>query len=99
MTNPIPIAIIVEDEVSLNLTLRVIEAYSSKYLISYTDIRNGFGQIKNTISAYNKAARSMPYLVLTDLDDEECAPTLCQTWITNAQRHPNLLFRVAVKEV
>ena len=99
MTNPIPIAVIVEDDVSLAVALRLVENFEPKYLISYTSVQNGFGKIKKMINAFNKAARSMPYLVLTDLDEAECAPTLCGTWLPNVKQHPNLLLRVAVREV
>ena len=58
----------------------------------------GFGWIKRKIKGFNDAAKGMPYLVLTDLDTSECAPVLIRQWL-NSPKHPNLLFRVAVREV
>ncbi|MEK7727701.1 MAG: hypothetical protein AAB354_04765 [candidate division KSB1 bacterium] len=40
----------------------------------------------------------MPFLVLTDLDTAECPPALLQEWLPYP-KNPNLLFRVAEREV
>lgn len=40
----------------------------------------------------------MPYFVLTDLDLKECPPALISEWLSEP-RHPNLIFRIAVREV
>jgi hypothetical protein len=40
----------------------------------------------------------MPYLVLTDLDQYECPLTIISHWL-DTPKHPNLIFRVAVREV
>ena len=40
----------------------------------------------------------MPYLILTDLDYNECAPTLIKEWLPET-KNPNLIFRIAVREV
>ncbi len=40
----------------------------------------------------------MPYLVLTDLDNRECAPSMIQEWLPVTRNH-NLIFRIAVREV
>ncbi|MDF2210039.1 hypothetical protein L1F28_15070 [Arthrospira platensis NCB002] len=41
----------------------------------------------------------MAYLVLTDLDKSECPLAIINEWLKSQPKHPNLLFRVAVKEV
>lgn len=40
----------------------------------------------------------MPYLILTDLDMRECAPSMIREWLPVARNH-NLIFRIAVREV
>lgn len=47
---------------------------------------------------WNKAARGVPFVILTDLDRYPCPSALIQEWIPR-HRHPNLLLRVAVREV
>jgi hypothetical protein len=46
----------------------------------------------------NRAAARTPHLLLTDLDIAPCAPELIQEW-QGSSLHPNLLLRVAVREV
>ncbi|HEX9971235.1 MAG TPA: hypothetical protein VGD14_04115 [bacterium] len=58
----------------------------------------GYGYLKTKIQGFNNAARVTPFLVLTDLDQVECAPILIKEWLP-VPKHPNLLFRVAVREV
>ena len=58
----------------------------------------GYGYLKRNIRGFNKASKGMPYLILTDLDDKECAPVLIQEWLPET-RNPNLIFRIAVREV
>ncbi|WP_333438429.1 hypothetical protein [Microcoleus sp. D2_18a_D3] len=60
--------------------------------------QRGYGKIKKIISGLNYAAKGMPYLVLTDLDNAECPLVIISEWLTQP-KHPNLLFRIAVKEV
>jgi len=58
----------------------------------------GSGYLKTKIKGFNHAARVTPFLVLTDLDRIDCAPILISDWLPFT-RHPNLLFRVAVREI
>lgn len=60
--------------------------------------QGGSGYLKSSISGFNNAARVTPFLVLTDLDQVECAPILIKEWLP-FPKHPNLIFRVAVREV
>jgi len=54
--------------------------------------------LRRKIQGFNNAARTWPWLVLVDLDnDAECAPTLCAQWVPVLAVH--LCFRVAVREV
>jgi hypothetical protein len=59
---------------------------------------HGYGNIKRNINNYNKAAKHIPFFVLTDLDQNECAPSLINEWIDGTQSS-KLLFRIAVREV
>ena len=58
----------------------------------------GFGYLKKGLGGFNQAAKRSPFLVLTDLDQSECAPILIKEWLPHPQEK-NLLFRVAVKAV
>jgi hypothetical protein len=98
MSSHIPINIVFEDDLS-GVVIRKILQGRGGYEVGRCFLGRGFGNIKKKIDGFNKAAKGMPYLVLTDLDKEECAPTLIQDWMKNVPLHQNLLFRVAVREV
>ena len=60
--------------------------------------RGGFGYLRKTVFGWNEGARGTPFVLLTDLDRHACAPALIREWL-HVPIHPNLLFRVAVREV
>ena len=59
--------------------------------------RGGNGYLQRTINGFNNAAKGIPFLVVTDLDDHECPQALIDNWLTSPKHH-NLLIRVAVRE-
>ncbi len=77
---------------------KIMSASGQKYTVAVRYNSGGYGWIKRRIGGFNHAAKGMPYFVLTDLDRSECAPVLIRGWL-GVPRHPNLLFRVAVREV
>ncbi|GDY19029.1 hypothetical protein LBMAG56_03740 [Verrucomicrobiota bacterium] len=62
---------------------------------------SGYGQLKVQLPAFNAAANTgQPFFVLSDLDvHAQCPGQLLPMWLPNAAPSPNLVFRVAVKEV
>lgn len=54
--------------------------------------------LRQKVQGFNNAARTWPWLILTDLDnDADCAPTLCAQWIPDPA--PLMCLRIAVREV
>lgn len=93
----IPLNLAVEDEISdyvLRRMLRDIEGVA----VGITYRKGGFGYLQKTIAGWNNAARGIPFAVLTDLDRYICPAELIDDWL-KVPKHPNLLFRVAVREV
>ncbi|MEK6677205.1 MAG: hypothetical protein AABZ47_16325 [Planctomycetota bacterium] len=95
----IPVDLVVEDELSEAVARRALDCTGKPFLVGAAYGKTGFGYLKKRILGFNKAAKSTPYLVLTDLDKSSCPPDLITDWFGQTQRHPNLLFRVAVREV
>ena len=93
----IPINIAVEDELSERIMYRLLDE-SGRFAVGATYRRGGFGYLRKTIHGWNQAAKWTPFLVLTDLDNYACPSALMIDWLS-APKHPNLLFRVAVREV
>lgn len=95
----IAINLVFEDAVSQAVLVRLLASCGKAYLVGSLHEGQGFGWIRKRIVGFNGAAKGMPYLVLTDLEMEECAPLLVRSWLGRRPKHPNLLFRVAVREV
>lgn len=103
MFTEIPINLAYEDDLSLEIVLRILESpgvilSNKRFLVGTLFHGRGFGSLKRNIIGFNKASKGMPYLILTDLDDEECAPIMVREWLQQT-RNPNLIFRIAVREV
>lgn len=92
------INLVFEDMLSETVLRKLLRCSAVDYLVGQTHPANGYGWIKKKIKGLNAAAKGMPYLVLADLDTCECAPVLIRQWL-GLPRHPNLLLRVAVREV
>jgi hypothetical protein len=97
--NPIPLEIAVEDELSESVARRLVQDRGDKFYVSYVYRRGGYGYLRNTIRGWNRASQSRPMLVITDLDDQVCPASLRESWLGTDPLEPNLLFRVAVREV
>lgn len=96
--NVVPVNLAAEDPLSEAVLRKMLDSFGSKFAIGYCYVRGGFGYLRKTIKGFNNAAQGTPFVVLTDLNHYECAPLLVQDWLP-LPLHPNLIFRVAVREV
>lgn len=97
---PKQITTVYEDELSGAVIDRILSSYRPDIIVHRRIPCNGFGKIKKNLPGYNNSAKpSFPYFILTDLDTAVCAPQLIDDWTKHIPLNPNLLFRVAVREV
>jgi hypothetical protein len=96
--SPIPVNLVIEDELSEIVLRALLDHVNREYFVGTAYGRKGFGYLRSTITGWNEGARGTPFVLLTDLDCNVCAPTLIREWL-RVPIHPNLLFRVAVREV
>jgi hypothetical protein len=94
----IPVNLAVEDALSEAVLRRLLADAGRGYAVGTAYGRSGNGYLRRTTTGWNRAARSVPFVLLTDLDDADCPPTLIGDWLPDV-RHANLIFRVAVREV
>jgi len=94
----IPVNLATEDELSEAVLRRLLDHAARGYVVGSAYGRAGFGYLRNTIIGWNRAARGIPFIVLTDLDSYLCPAALISDWLTEP-KHPNLILRVAVREV
>jgi hypothetical protein len=59
--------------------------------------RQGKSYILKTLPNYNNAAMHFPWLVITDLDNDACAPDFIRPILTRPA--PHMRFRIAVREI
>ena len=104
MASEIVVNLAVEDELSEHLLRAAITQTGRPMLVAAVHGRKGCGYLKKMLPAFQKAARGLAWLVMTDLDLCPCAPELIEDWFGcridhyAAHRHPNLIFRIAVRE-
>jgi hypothetical protein len=94
----IHINLAVEDALSEAVLREMLKQSQRPFLVGTSLGNQGNSYLKRIIPGLNNAAKGMPYLVLTDLDNAECPPALISNWLSQP-KHPNLLFRVAIREV
>lgn len=94
----IPVNIATEDELSENTLKRLLRYINRGFSIGTSFRRGGNGFLKRTINGWNRAAATIPIVVLTDLDTAECPVELINNWLRQPP-HPNLMLRIAVREV
>ena len=98
MKEPIPIHLVVEDELSEAVLREMLRQSGRSFAVGAAYQGGGFGYLRKNVKGFNHGAKGIPYFLLTDLDKNECAPMLIRGWLT-VPLHPNLIFRVAVHEV
>ncbi|WP_250125743.1 hypothetical protein [Chroococcidiopsis sp. CCMEE 29] len=94
----IPINLAVEDDLSEAVLKGILKQSQRPFSIGTCLKRRGYGYLKKILPGINHAAKGSPYLVLTDLDKNECPLVLLTEWLSHP-KHPNSIFRVAVIEV
>jgi hypothetical protein len=92
------ISIVGEDSATKESLKRIVTDYNSDLNIVNEYPARG-GKTKQLIKRYNLLAASIPILLLTDLDQYDCAPEFIRQHLGGAAKHNNFLLRVAVDEV
>jgi len=94
-----PIYAIVEGDMDAALVRRLFRLVGDAEPKVFT--KNGRDPILKSLSKYLKAARNVPgsgWIVLIDLDRDECAPAVLAKW-ASGDLPPRLCLRIAVRQV
>jgi hypothetical protein len=94
----IPINFVCEDALSEFVMIKLVNSFGDKFCIGTSYNGGGYGYIKKNIKGFNMAAITMPFFVLTDLDNVSCPLYLINTWLPRPKKQ-NLIFRVAIREI
>lgn len=99
MKQQIPTILVVEDILSEMVLRKMLASFPKKFSVRNCLGKEGFGFIQKNMPAFNKAASTIGIVVLTDLDNNLCPRLILNRWLPQVERHPQLLFRVAIYEV
>ncbi len=95
--NNIYITLAVEDRLSEAVAKKILQQIDPRFHVIQCLCKGGQGYLKTNINAFNKAANSLPFFVLTD-QDRGCPPNTISKWLKHkANRY--LIFRIAVMEI
>lgn len=92
------IVVAVEDELSGVVMRRLIASSGRDFAIDRLINTRGNSQLKAGMRKFKSASHGLPHVILTDLDRYTCPPALLEHWRA-VHLPPQLLFRIAVREV
>ncbi len=93
-----PIAIATEDPLSEAIALRLIADIPTPHVVQHKLGKTGNGYLRSKMGSWYQMAQHQVMLVLTDLDRANCLVEFRDQWL-DAAPPPNLLLRIAVREV
>jgi hypothetical protein len=99
----------VEDDLSEAVLRRLISELRADCQVEFAypphnragprDLKSGWGYLQSNLTAFALASKTIPHVVLVDLDDSECAPMKVKDWLSKIPKAHNLMLRIAVTEV
>jgi hypothetical protein len=95
---PLSVSLAAEGDLDEQVLRRLLQ-YSGREI--YTGVchsKHGRDHLKQSVPRFNRAARFHAFIILADLEGDECAPGVIEDWLPQG-RHPNLVLRVAVRKV
>lgn len=93
------IYIATEDTLSEAVADRLVRETNPSLQVAVRMGRKGNGFLKQKLRDLNETSRSIPVLLLTDLDRTECPPVLIDDWWGGRVRETGMIFRVVVREI
>ncbi len=93
------IALATEDVLSEAVGIRLIEELKGKFEINHFLRKGGSGYLRSKIQNWKELSRHQCVLLITDLDRKECPQLLLNDWLGRTPVPPNLLIRIAVREI
>lgn len=97
MTVAVPVVLVSEDALCRALMQRLLQHVDRGFVIQLSIVERGSGNVRRGVPKYRNACKAVPHIVLADLDEAACAPSLLAEWgVVGAPA--SLLFRFAVRE-
>ncbi len=94
----IPVSLAVEGVLDESVLRQLLKQSGKQFEVSACYGKHGKDYLRQNVGRFNQAAAHKPFIVLTDLDVEDCPPGLVGRWLPHGQ-HDNLILRIAVREI
>jgi hypothetical protein len=95
---PIPVSLAVEGMLDEGVLRQLLTLSGKRFEVSACYGKRGKDYLRQNIGRFNQAAVHKPFIILTDLDEEDCPPGLVARWLPHGP-HSNLILRIAVREI
>lgn len=91
--------IVGEDSVTKEIIKKLISIYAPHFTsLNEIPARGSQALNSNNIEKYNRLALNTPVILLTDLDDSQCAPVKRQQILHGIEQNPMFIINIAVEE-
>ncbi len=94
----IPVSLAVEGDLDEQVLRQLLQQSNKPFELGVCYGRRGKDHLRQNVARFNHAAKYTPFIILTDLDNEDCPPGLVTRWLPQG-RNSNLVLRIAVHEV
>jgi hypothetical protein len=94
----IPVSLAAEGLLDEHVLRCLLEQSGQPYAPGVCYGKRGRAHLAVNVPRFNRAAIHQPFVILADLDRDECSPALVRRWLPDGN-HPNLVLRIAVREV
>ena len=95
---PVAISLAVEGPLDEQVLRQLIRQTGTSFAPGPCYGKMGRDDLRINVPRFNLAARHKPFVILADLERDNCAPELLNEWLPGGA-HPNLVLRVAVRMV
>lgn len=89
--------IVGEDDATREIIKRVLDFSSGEFEI-ISELPSRGGQIKDKIINFNNLSVTYPVILLMDLDEKDCAPTVIQQYFNDKTKNNHFIFNIVIDE-
>lgn len=93
-----PVSLAVEGVLDEAVLRHLLSQSGRQFTVGACYGKRGKDYLRQNVTRFNYAAAHKPFIILTDLDEEDCPPGLLSRWLPQGH-HANLVLRIAVREV
>jgi len=94
----IPVSLVTEGLLDEQVLRHLLSQSGRQFAPGVCYGKHGREHLSQNIHRFNLAAAHHPFIILADLERDECAPDLIQRWLPSGP-HSNLVLRIAVRKV